>query len=270
MAETDINLTEALIATPGTNETNLVTVTAPANLDEGYTFDAVHNGTTFTVTVPPGGVNKGQILRVPLTTSSSSPGVTDSTFVVPEGQWRDEFCDCCKHGSCEALCCLSFWCYGIALGQVMQRMKLTFYGMVTTTGSNTYKSTCKIMLVLWLICRAFNLSVSIFRASGVNEGVKNVDPKDIEPGATSYIQVVLMSITGVFAIYFLIMGTLNRNYMRRRFNIEGNICFDCLAHWCCACCAVIQETRHTHDFEAYPPMLISSTGLGPDAPEIEV
>ena len=40
--------------TPPTETT--VVVVAPSNLHEGYTFDVTHNGRTFSVTVPEGGV----------------------------------------------------------------------------------------------------------------------------------------------------------------------------------------------------------------------
>ena len=37
-----------------------VEVTAPSDLPEGFVFDAVANGQTFSVTVPAGGVSRGQ------------------------------------------------------------------------------------------------------------------------------------------------------------------------------------------------------------------
>eukprot|EP00934_Nitzschia_sp_Nitz4_P002766 Nitzschia sp. Nitz4//scaffold211_size37880//24550//25165//NITZ4_007710-RA/size37880-snap-gene-0.28-mRNA-1//-1//CDS//3329541991//2756//frame0 len=82
--------------------TSLCTVVAPANLEEGYTFPAQVDGIDFVVTVPPGGVTKGQVFHVPhpRTTMSNSgaPLVTaipiESAFSpsiesAPQGQWRN-------------------------------------------------------------------------------------------------------------------------------------------------------------------------------------
>ncbi|CAG8514766.1 9299_t:CDS:2 [Diversispora eburnea] len=35
----------------------------------------------------------------------------------------------------------------------------------------------------------------------------------------------------------------NRGAIRARYNIEGSGCGDCMAHFCCACCALVQEAR---------------------------
>eukprot|EP00586_Coscinodiscus_wailesii_P010249 CAMPEP_0172495836 /NCGR_PEP_ID=MMETSP1066-20121228/78624_1 /TAXON_ID=671091 /ORGANISM="Coscinodiscus wailesii, Strain CCMP2513" /LENGTH=125 /DNA_ID=CAMNT_0013267797 /DNA_START=52 /DNA_END=426 /DNA_ORIENTATION=+ len=125
MAEAATNdLTESLIDKSSPVDDTLVTVHAPSDLSEGYTFDAVINDTTFTVTVPPGGVKEGQSIQVPFTAPSSN--TASPLFVVPEGKWRDGLFDCFKHGFCEPMCCLSFWCGGIGQGQIMQRMKLNW------------------------------------------------------------------------------------------------------------------------------------------------
>lgn len=57
----------------------IVNVTSPAALNEGYTFDALHNGRRFSVTVPPGGVKEGQIFSVPVV----PPSNTAETEVIP-------------------------------------------------------------------------------------------------------------------------------------------------------------------------------------------
>lgn len=41
----------------------LVQVLAPSTLEEGYTFDAIHDGYVFAVTVPQGGVKAGESFR---------------------------------------------------------------------------------------------------------------------------------------------------------------------------------------------------------------
>eukprot|EP00957_Ditylum_brightwellii_P026594 2011352-Ditylum_brightwellii.AAC.1 len=55
----------------GTNVQN-VQVIAPATLNGGYTFDAMYDGVTFTVSVPEGGVVKGQRFIVPFVPPSNT------------------------------------------------------------------------------------------------------------------------------------------------------------------------------------------------------
>ena len=49
----------------GTTTPTNVQVIAPTTLSAGYTFQASYNNTPFTVTVPEGGVTKGQRFIVP-------------------------------------------------------------------------------------------------------------------------------------------------------------------------------------------------------------
>ena len=48
-----------------TNIQPLMEVVAPATLPEGYEFQVEMNGSKYSVTVPPGGVEKGQAFSVP-------------------------------------------------------------------------------------------------------------------------------------------------------------------------------------------------------------
>jgi hypothetical protein len=94
-----------------------VNVVAPATLPEGYQFDTVidyDNSQTIKVTVPPGGVTKGQAFSAPLTealeaiaTEIVSPG---DYLSIPVGHWRDDFCGCFNYGLCHPHCWTSHCC----------------------------------------------------------------------------------------------------------------------------------------------------------------
>lgn len=60
---------------------NTVEVTAPATLSEGLEFEAVHEGKTFTVVVPPGGVKEGQIFGAPLPEDAKTPVLVQAEAV---------------------------------------------------------------------------------------------------------------------------------------------------------------------------------------------
>jgi len=42
-------------------------------------------------------------------------------------------------------------------------------------------------------------------------------------------------------------GTIIRGKLREKYGIEGSLVGDALTHWCCACCAGIQEIQEVAD-----------------------
>ena len=70
----------------------LAKVVAPADLPEGYAFEARVGHKRFMATVPVGGVTKGE-------TFFTYVRKLDKVEVsVPVGEWRDDLCDCCAFG----------------------------------------------------------------------------------------------------------------------------------------------------------------------------
>eukprot|EP01082_Thalassiosira_pseudonana_P012367 g11283.t1 g11283 contig5:520994-523971(-) len=174
-------------ATPTQN----VQVIAPATLIAGYTFDAMYDGATFTVTVPDGGVVKGQRFIVPFSPppmavavgvptdggsiESGGPGGAAPTFAakgnrsssegIPTGVWRDNLCDCCKFGPCHPHFLNAWLCRPLLMGQILTRMKMTWLGQRTpTTGSindsrtdvdelwrNTFRNLVVLTVVFYLL-----------------------------------------------------------------------------------------------------------------------
>ena len=128
-----------------TQPTN-VQVIAPATLNAGYTFDAVYEGNTFTVTVPDGGVVKGQRFIVPFISTAeatimeasllplNSPNTRGNGMgedSIPTGVWRDSLCDCCKFGPCHPSFLTALCCRPIIIAQLLTRMKMTWLAQRT-------------------------------------------------------------------------------------------------------------------------------------------
>lgn len=80
-------------------------VIAPADLREGYEFEAEVGGQSFLVTVPPGGVEHGQKFMVPYGGEIVRPKTQ-----VPVGAWKDGLCNCFEYGPCHNHLCMSCWC----------------------------------------------------------------------------------------------------------------------------------------------------------------
>jgi hypothetical protein len=107
---------QAMMAAVATS-TPTVQVTSPADLPEGYEFQAtVGSGASggqqqrmIKVTVPPGGVEKGQVFSVPLP-NESFDAVMGYSISIPVGHWRSGLFEFYKYGICHPHCWTSCCC----------------------------------------------------------------------------------------------------------------------------------------------------------------
>jgi len=109
----------------------MLQITAPADMPEGYEFDAaigsgdstIGNGqgndnsdsnsaatATIKVQVPPGGIEKGQTFSVPFPAQMTSQLAAAATIRIPVGNWRDGLFDWWKHGVCHPHCWTACCC----------------------------------------------------------------------------------------------------------------------------------------------------------------
>ena len=99
----------------------MMQVTAPATLPEGYEFDVRIGDRTVTVTVPKGGVEKGQMFSVPLPERIDS--LITGSINIPVGHWRDGLFDIFHYGACHpaawASCCCPLCKYYCTCYQVL-------------------------------------------------------------------------------------------------------------------------------------------------------
>lgn len=84
----------------------MMEVISPATLSEGYVFEAQVGDQTFSVTVPPGGVEGGQKFLVPLPDAISSVPKLN----IPVGHWKDGICNCFAYGPCHNHCLMAAIC----------------------------------------------------------------------------------------------------------------------------------------------------------------
>lgn len=121
---TDLTLSSSLLAddkpAPGSVAAvpgqSLLSVTAPANLPEGYEFPVVLGQQQFMVQVPPGGVEVGQQFTVPMPCKNpqyretATTTTTSTTLSIPVGHFRDGECDLFQYGACHLHCWTSCFC----------------------------------------------------------------------------------------------------------------------------------------------------------------
>lgn len=189
-------------------------------------------------TIPAGAV-------LPIVGSSTpTPTRSNASAGVPTGVWRHDLFSCfevCDNG----MFWMSWCCTYIALGQLLQRMKMNVCGQ-----PGDYSNTCMIWTIIWIV--AFVLFWIIV---GVTEGWG----------------VFLYTIVAIFAIVAL---TQVRYFMRRKWSIPADCCqgnralSDCCCVWWCTCCSIIQMMRHTHDERVDRYNCGSATGLSEGAPDV--
>uniref|UniRef100_A0A7S2GUZ6 PLAC8 family protein n=1 Tax=Helicotheca tamesis TaxID=374047 RepID=A0A7S2GUZ6_9STRA len=273
-------------ALPSTKATPMMEVVAPANLPEGYTFpveigDAEKGATstTFTVTVPIGGIEEGQTFSVPLpgNSSTTTPGTDGVSRVsIPVGHWKDGLCNCCAYGCFHPLLWNSFFCIPIATAQVASRLNLNWYGrpghVTETTG--TFQKILFMVISYWILDRILILIMvgSIFAdISDTND----VDYDNYEGDAFlfSFLAIVRKMLGYLYFIYTIVFLKNTRAYVRQKYAIPEREdcpkgCEDVCCAIACGCCAVSQMARHTTDYETYRGVCCSETGLPPHVPAI--
>lgn len=283
---------------PGSLTTSVTTttidVTAPMDLQEGYQLQVDVNGQPRTVTVPPGGVRKGDVFTVTETVEDvlASPGGVGGISglgSVPHNAWRDGLCDCCSLGCCHSVCCLGFWFGPILLGQIMQRMSRNFVGCEGERPSAS--KTCMVVTIIYVIFMAIEIGISASveaqaGCAGANYQY-DVDSNNYvltcpdgstanESSVSRTLSSVLSILSTIFFVYLLVSTCLTRSAIRKKYNIPSSCCGECedccCAYWC-FCCSVQQMARHTHDYRAQPVgccsgECFSKTGQPAGTPEI--
>lgn len=182
---------------------------------------------------------------VPVTPQPAVPVAGD----VPTGGWRHGLFEC--FDACgDLMFWMSIYCPYIAMGQLLQRMKMNVCGQ-----PGDHKNTCVIWTVAWAAAVVLWIIVG-WSTRGV--------------GYVFYLNVFYL----MFVILALAALTQVRHFMRQRWSIpadccEGNGCLsDCCSVWLCTSCSVIQMLRHTHDEKVHLYKFTSPTGLEDDAPEV--
>ena len=197
-----------------------IKVMAPATLPEGASFLAEVNGSQFTATVPRGGVQKGQIFKVP-EPSMDAP-------LAPVGRWRTELMDCSD--CCSPLCCMAFNFPCIVSAQMIERLNLSLGGCRKDGGANGEATRFGACVLYPSVLGLLTLIVVIFAIATAASG--NV--------GLAYFTIVLYIVLPAWLIFVTVGMICARKSMRELYNIPGSCCGDfCTLYWC-SCCAVMQ------------------------------
>lgn len=254
-------------AVPAATSIPLMQVVAPATLPEGYEFMAALGDRTVKVVVPPGGVEQGQKFEVPFPQhlETALTGVS-----VPVGHWRDGILDIFHYGVCHPACWTSSACHLLAAGQVISRLKLTWWGRPGTTAqaAMAFKIIFVAVVSYWVI---FELLGFVLESTNPNNGRSPYAPK-IQPGTTwfefAYLQLAMRFLSWIGTTVVLINV---RTYVREKYAIPASDISgleDCCCSCWCPCLVASQMLRHTTDYDVYPATCCTETGIPPHAPSI--
>eukprot|EP00545_Synedropsis_sp_CCMP1620_P001124 CAMPEP_0119015798 /NCGR_PEP_ID=MMETSP1176-20130426/11641_1 /TAXON_ID=265551 /ORGANISM="Synedropsis recta cf, Strain CCMP1620" /LENGTH=295 /DNA_ID=CAMNT_0006969119 /DNA_START=92 /DNA_END=979 /DNA_ORIENTATION=+ len=250
----------------------MVQVTAPADLAEGYQFEAEANGQRFLVTVPPGGVKAGQSFTVKAAIPNHAApivisGTTDPGVV---GAWKDGLCSCFRHGCCHPHLCLSIFCTPIALAQVMTRQRLNWMG---TPGSvkqvaSTFKIMVGIFVLYVIISQVLNIMFTSLYPQYQGFDADNYETTqamwESAPTGAIIIHYIEEIMELCFCVYIVIATCRARRSVREQYEIPEHSCSgceDCCCAFWCQCCVTMQMMRHTADYDTYPGSCCTDTGL---------
>lgn len=160
-------------------------IVAPATLMEGYRLDIQVGDRVRTVTVPPGGVEKGQKFTISL--SADDPAAFGGTpavqkMNVPVGHWKDGLWDCCQYGICDAHLCISFWCHALAAGQVISRLQLSWLGKATNSPAQK-ASAFTTLFTISMVYFATKIFLFLIISSMMPGDIKEPTPDSVQPFA---------------------------------------------------------------------------------------
>ncbi|EJK67797.1 hypothetical protein THAOC_11124, partial [Thalassiosira oceanica] len=258
---------------------SMVEVVAPSDLSEGYVFDAVENGQTFSVTVPVGGVSRGQTFSAPFVPWRTRSDAS-SAYVAPMFRWKDGLCDCFKFG------CSVAHLVGLPvksslssrefensehhspalLGQVQNRLGLNWRGERANPGDH---SPFQVLLGIWMFAL---LNVLIRSLSAYLHSIDDRTGLPNDALLAIYLVHIYRAFSIAFGVFSINVILKTRLHIRERSGIRETICSGC-EDLCCATfcqpCTVMQMARHTAHYEMCAAKCYSKTGLSVDAPQLQ-
>lgn len=150
----------------------------------------------------------------------------------------------------------------VAAGQVISRLKLSWYGRPGTVGQQAVAF--KIIFIAVVVYFAIYLSMYFALVLMVP-----ANPQITPPSDTFYAIAFIWKIFHyVYWIVTTIVLTNLRRFVRQKYAIPAYEAEDCCCSCWCPCLVSAQMLRHTTDYDVYPAYCCTETGLPPHAPAI--
>jgi Cys-rich protein (TIGR01571 family) len=272
--ETSAPLQERFLGAPPevstAQATPMIQIIAPADLPEGYELPIQVGSTgSATITIPPGGVERGQTFAVPMPeTTNVAPAIH-----IPVGHWRDTPWDFFQYGPCHPHCWTSWLCTFLATGQVIRRVGFNWTGVTAVDAREKAQAFPIILAIVALyMFLHFTLLFIVVALDPEDPDADSSDPNYVPPEPTMAFLVVLEMYKWWHFAYWILSTVIlahTRRSLRQKYGIPA-ACGqeDIVCAVCCHCCVAAQMLRHTTDYNVYPSYLCTDTGLPKHAPSI--
>jgi Cys-rich protein (TIGR01571 family) len=208
----------------------------------GFAFDAEFNNVVFPVTVPPGGVKRGDIFFVERGEIA--------------GEWNDGLFDMFRHGFFHPALWNALCCPQVLMSQVQTRLT-SAHSEVREKRPMNYNT------VLALFLLAFFLDVClIMPLMELRTGNDELASPIIESNWSFMAEMIYVGYTICITLYSLVLFARLRAAVRNRFTI-GRSCAveDLCCSCCCHACAIAQLARQTADYHTEEAACCTTTGL---------
>lgn len=242
----------------------MLRVKAPSNLPGNFQLEVKDKfDQSFKVSVPEGGVSSGEIFVVPIPDGYQ---MHEELLDIPKGRWSDGLCHFCSYGPCHpSLCCAIF--FGpVLMGQVMERMRLTWCGNFNR--SKYSMGAFKTVLILFISYVVFDTCLSAYMDANTRLNYNENGQVNVVVMYDPMILVVKWIAAIAFGLWAMCSLKNTRRNVRRQFNIPEERCAGCEDLCCaafCSCCTVSQLARHTGNYDKLEGNCCTDTGLPPYA-----
>jgi PLAC8 family len=219
----------------------------------------------------------------PLGRAGFAAGSTTAT-----GKWKDGLCDCCSQGICHPSLWCAWCCPLLLMGQVLTRLKMTWYGTSAVAGAYRYTfwTILGIVIVYCIASSVLGCPPEPPTQDDIDQMMAYVDDDNTANDIQSSFQQMmaeyeecpdwksytLSCVEVIMTLYSLIVMIRLRRAVRMSYQIKAQSCCgddgtcveDCCCVFWCSCCTVSQMARQTADYDHIRAVCCSTTGLPTD------
>jgi Cys-rich protein (TIGR01571 family) len=203
---------------------------------------------SFDSSQPQGGVNEGQVFRVPF---------QNKDFEETK-RWKDGLFHCFGHGIFHPSLWNALCCPELLLSQVLTRLNMTWLAERAERSSPTFRRITFLFIAICLVDTLLSPPQLGLKFDG--QGGVSYAPSQ----STIFKELFLFCLSIPMSVYSFIILVKLRAAVRNKYGIQTGMfgwLEDIWCVCCCHCCIIAQMARQTADYEREPASYCSKNGL---------